>query len=165
MIYFLVPGLVNNLSRSTLAKLGYQNVDERPSGSWTNFNSIFGQKTYCNAKTVLCFGGGLTDSDTISVLACANCFDITTINTTLNQPLLFGQAYWYLSTAYSFGFAPNETISQNTGYDNFDPSNEQRVSIQFSSSNTRVGRFILNQNFSTYFYSIYGIFLFFSIYI
>ncbi|CAF0907647.1 unnamed protein product [Rotaria sordida] len=60
-------------------------------------------------------------------LAAAGPASVLTLNTTWNQPQLFGQVYWYRTNGKSFGFSPLPTIRQ-TSADNEDLNSPLRLS-------------------------------------
>ena len=80
----------------------------------------------CNADAILCLGGGAAGNDQIRVLACGNCYAITTI-TAMNTPALNGLAWWYYTTANSIGFSPDSIVTQSNA-DVYDMASELRLS-------------------------------------
>ena len=76
----------------------------------------------------MCVGGSdsVNDPFTLRVVACANCLSVTT-QTSLNQPMFYGAAYWYFTDGQSFGFSPTNTINQYNA-DSTDLNSNLRVS-------------------------------------
>ena len=72
---------------------GYTNIFNQPYSQLTSNADVDTWRTYCNADTIMCLGGGPAGSDQIRVLACGNCYAILTV-TVLNTPVLNGLAYW-----------------------------------------------------------------------
>ena len=117
----------------------------------TTTAEILNVRSQCTSSTIICVGGNRYDDTFLRLVACANCFNVTT-ETILNQPQYYGGAYWYFTDSYSFGFAPNFTIDQNTA-DFFDHSSNLRLSWHLDGSNGgwRLGN-ITYLNADTYFY-------------
>lgn len=91
---------------------GYSLIFSYPYLYSTTRNDLLAYKNnYCNANSILCFAGGPTVSEIMTIVACADCFSIVS-DTTLNQPVFHGAAYWYLTDTYSFGFSDVNTINQ-----------------------------------------------------
>lgn len=94
-------------------------------------------------NSILCFAGGPTGSDTLSVVACGDCFSIIT-DTLLNQPVFHGAAYWYMTNTYSFGFSDVSSITQNPA-DQFDMTDQYKMSWNLNGGpGSRVGTKISN---------------------
>ena len=106
-----MPGLVNDLSVSELTSLGYQEFYSQPYSHATLLSEIMAIRAQCNSATLMCVGGGKPADGTLKVVACTNCFVITT-QTAVNRPNFAGGAFWYLTPSMSFGFAPNNIITQ-----------------------------------------------------
>ena len=79
----------------------------------------------------MCVGGGNQSDGLLRVVACGNCLNITTL-TPKNQTSFSISAYWYCMFGFSFGFAPNSLILQNTAYIEYadiqDPGSNLRLS-------------------------------------
>ena len=125
-----VPGLLNYISYSGLINAGYTNIYNFPHSQVLSSNDVVTWRSYCNADTILCLGGGSAGSDLIRAFACGNCYAITTV-TVINVPVLNGLAYWYYTTANSIGFAPNSVITQSNA-DVYDMTSELRVSWNYA---------------------------------
>ncbi len=117
--------LAQNVSIADLLSQGYQNVYNETYSHASNTNELIEVNKSCTEYTVLCAGGGLGGSDTLTLVSCGNCWSI--LNSTLrNNPVLNNRAFWYFTSGYSFGFAPNSSITQNT-CDRFDATNLFRL--------------------------------------
>ena len=110
----LVVGLAANFSNNFMINNGYSLIYSYPySYSTTQTDLLAYKDNYCNTNSILCFAGGPTGSDKMTIVACADCFSIIA-DTTLNQPVFHGAAYWYLTDYYSFGFSDVSAINQYT---------------------------------------------------
>ncbi|CAF0882076.1 unnamed protein product [Didymodactylos carnosus] len=69
------------------------------------------------------------EKSTATVLALAACGpkDILQLNTKKNQPVQFGNVYWYLTPKFSFGFSPTPNINQSI-IDTEDEQGDKRLS-------------------------------------
>ena len=113
------------------------------------------QTNICNADTILCAGAGQTGSDIIDVLACGNCYIITT-ETALNAPKFEGSAWWYFTRDVSFGFSPNSYIQQDD-CDVYDMENGLRLSWDLMFPGYRAGSMITESADYTKYFLIYDI--------
>ena len=126
---FQVPGLVNYYNQSELLNAGFRLIFNYPYNHATSTNDILNIRNQCSDDSIICVGGMEPPSVTteiLRVLACANCLNVTT-QTNLNQPNLVGEAYWYFTPNYSFGFAPTSKIDQFNA-DIFEKTSNLRVS-------------------------------------
>ena len=123
-----VPGLVNYYNQSELLNAGFRMIFSYPYNQATSTLDIMNIRNQCNTNSIICVGGmeNLVTNEILRVLACANCLSVTT-QTIVNQPKLVGEAYWYFTPNYSFGFAPTSEMNQWNG-DQFDKSSNLRVS-------------------------------------
>ena len=117
--------LAQNVSLSALLNQGYKTVYNQTYSHASTTNELMLINESCTQNTVLCAGGALGDSDILTLLSCGNCWTILSA-TLRNRPVLNNGAYWYLTPSFSFGFAPNSSIQQNT-CDRFDTSNVFRL--------------------------------------
>ena len=93
----------------------------------TTVDEILQIRAMCNSSTLMCVGGSSIDSnDILRVVACSDCLSITT-QTTLNQPVFSGSAYWYFTSGKSFGFSPDSLIIQIIA-DTHEQTSNQRLS-------------------------------------
>lgn len=83
-------------------------------------------------------GGGPAESDNLELLACANCYDITS-ETVFNKPQFYNAAWWYFSKKRSFGFSPTSRIEQENA-DRFNKTDRLRLSWHI---NNQVGGYRL----------------------
>jgi hypothetical protein len=134
-----------------LTNLGFRLVYNYTYSHVTTRSEILSVRSQCTSSTIICVGGNRYDETFLRLVACANCFYVTT-ETILNQPQYYGGAYWYFTDGYSFGFAPIFTITQNTA-DTFDQSSNLRLSwhLDGSSGGWRLG-FITSLNGDTDYY-------------
>jgi hypothetical protein len=126
---FQVPGLVNYYNQSELLNAGFRLIFNSPYAQPTTIYDIQNIRYLCVKESIICVGGMEPSSVTteiLRVLACANCLNATT-QTNLDEPNLVGEAYWYFTPNYSFGFAPTSKIDQNEA-DLFDKNSNLRVS-------------------------------------
>jgi hypothetical protein len=137
----LVIGLVNELALSFMSTNNYIPVFNQTYEYRNKNTDISGLSTYCFSRTIFCFGGGLINGSTLRVIACAKCSDVLT-PTTINIPIYRGGAYWYFTLNISFGFAPNNAISQFDA-DLNDIANNQRLCWHLNgASGYRVGNIV-----------------------
>ena len=108
---FIVPGLQNDFSISSLLAMGFTTIYNHTYDHLTTDSQILELKNKCTANSVLCVGGGIKEDDNMRVVACGDCFSILTA-TDIDTPNYVGSAYWYYTPSKSFGFAPNHTIHQ-----------------------------------------------------
>jgi len=134
---------------NTLLNQGFKTVfDQLYSNSITetDLNNI---KTQCNQNSLICVGGADSNNNLLLV-SCGSCLDILTA-TIRNQPRFVNGAWWYFTPDYSFGFAPNSNINQNTA-DGFDCINNNwsilkdsnRLSWHLSGGGWRLGNIHLS---------------------
>ena len=104
----------------------------------------------CNYSTLMCVGGSdFVRDDILRVVACSNCLSITT-QTTLNQPVYSGSAYWYFTQDYSFGFSPDSRIIQLRA-DIHDQNSNQRLSWHLDTNGGwRLGNLVNLDNNAAY---------------
>jgi hypothetical protein len=124
-----VPGLVNYYNQSELLKAGFRLIFNYPYNQPTTIYDILNIRNQCSGESIICVGGmepSSVTTEVLRVLACANCLSVTT-QTNLDQPKFVGQAYWYFTPNYSFGYAPTSEIDQYNG-DQFEKSSNLRVS-------------------------------------
>ena len=121
-----VPGLLNYISYTALINAGYTDIFNQPYSQATSSLDVDAWRANCNADTILCLGGSPAGDDIIRVLACGNCYAITTV-TALNTPALNGLAWWYYTTANSIGFSPDNIVTQSNA-DVYDMASELRLS-------------------------------------
>ena len=121
-----MPGLLNYVSYSALLNAGYSDIFNQPYSQATSNLDVGSWIAYCNADAMLCIGGGAAGDDLIRVLACGNCYAITTV-TAMNTPALNGLAWWYYTTTNSIGFSPDSIVTQNNA-DTYDMASELRLS-------------------------------------
>ena len=129
LIFFLyskVIGLVNELDLSFISTNNYILLFNQTYGYSTKNSDITGLSSNCHPRSVLCFGGGLIGGTTIKVIGCAKCSEVLT-QTAVNSPVYRGGAYWYFTPSISFGFSPNNYVSQSGG-DVYDGASDQRLS-------------------------------------
>jgi hypothetical protein len=148
-----VPGLVNDYNESQLYNAGFRLIFFYSYNQATTTNDILNIRNQCSGESIICVGGmepSSVTTDILRVLACANCLSVTT-QTTLDQPNLVGQAYWYFTSNYSFGFAPTNEIDQFDG-DVFDKNSNLRVSWHLDTrGGYRLGNIMsLNSNTNHY---------------
>lgn len=129
--YFLystecVPGLLNNIPYTVLINAGYADIFNQLNSQITTDSDVNSWRSSCNAETFLCLGGGWAGDDILRVLACGNCYAITT-ETVINCPSLNGLAWWYYTLNKSIGFSVNSSINQYIA-DSYDMSSELRLS-------------------------------------
>jgi hypothetical protein len=98
-----------------LTKAGFKLVYNYTYSHVTTSEEIIDIRSQCSVSTIICVGGNRFDEIHLRVLACANCFNVTS-QFLSNQPLFYeGGAYWYFKDGESFGFAPIvDTIEQNS---------------------------------------------------
>lgn len=116
---------------------GYQILLNKPYKHVTTTAELNFYKSYCNPFTILCLGGGVSNSTAIRIAACAKCKEILTITTITNNPSYIGTAWWYYTNS-SIGFASSNLINQQPGDIN-DPTNENRLSWEIGGYGYRVG--------------------------
>jgi len=124
-----VPGLVNYYNQSELLNAGFRMFYNNPYNQPTTMYDILNLRNLCVKESIICVGGmepSAVTTGILRVLACANCLSVTT-QTNLNQPNLVGEAYWYFTPNYSFGFAPTSKIDQFNA-DIFEKTSNLRVS-------------------------------------
>jgi hypothetical protein len=136
-----------------LLKAGFSLVFYYPYNQVTTTNDILKIRNQCVIESIICVGGMepfSVTSDILRVLACANCLSVTT-QTNLNQPKLVGEAYWYFTPSYSFGYSPTNQIDQKDG-DQFEKNSNLRVSWHLDKiGGYRLGNLIsLNSNTNHY---------------
>ena len=113
------------------------------------------QTNMCNVDTILCAGAGPTSNDILDILACGNCYIITT-ETTLNAPKFEGSAWWYFTRDVSFGFSPNSYIQQDDA-DVYDTESGLRLSWHLLSPGYRAGSYVTEGDDYTKYLLIYDI--------
>jgi hypothetical protein len=97
-----------------LTKAGFQLVYNNTYSHVTTSEEIIDIRSHCTVSTSICVGGNRFDENHLRVLACANCFNVTS-QILSNQPQFYEGAYWYFTDGDSFGFAPIlDTIDQNS---------------------------------------------------
>jgi hypothetical protein len=98
-----------------LTKAGFKLVYNYTHSHVTTSEEIIDIRSHCTLSTSICVGGNRFDESYLRVLACANCFNVTS-QFLSNQPLFYeGGAYWHFRDSESFGFAPIlDTIDQNS---------------------------------------------------
>jgi hypothetical protein len=99
---------LTNSGFSILYKAPYSNATKR-----ADLDNIFNQ---CKNKiSTVCFGGA-GSTNTLALLACAYCNDVSK-TTSINTPSLNADSglYWYFTPSFSFGFATSSSISQAKG--------------------------------------------------
>ena len=121
-----MPGLVNYVSLTNLNDSGYINIYNQPNSAFTLETDVSTWADYCDEYSILCLAGGVAGSDQMRVLACGNCLSVTNF-TIVNIPAFNGLAWWFHTSAYSIGFAPNSTVNQGA-CDIYDLSSELRLS-------------------------------------
>lgn len=70
------------------------------------------RSSYCKVNSTICVGGTYLSQTTLLVVACGDCYEIMSLNTDYNKPILINGAYWYSTNYKSFGFAPSPIINQ-----------------------------------------------------
>ena len=68
----------------------------------------------CNKTTRLCVGGADATATTLQLVACGNCYAVTSY-TSLNIPVEENEVYWYYTKDVSFGFSSLIGIHQGDG--------------------------------------------------
>ena len=110
---------------------GFELVYDYPYSHATTYDEIEAIRADCISSTIMCVGGGNQSDGLLRVVACGNCLNITTL-TQKNQTSFSMSAYWYYMFGFSFGFAPNSLILQNTAYIEYadiqDPDSNLRLS-------------------------------------
>ena len=150
-----VPGLANYINENDLLNAGFRLVYNYPYSHLTTSTEILNIRDQCSTSSILCVGGNRPIDLLLRVVACANCLNITT-KTNLDQPKMYGAAYWYFTDLKSFDFSPTSTITQNIA-DNYDKASNLRVSwhLDEKSGGWRLGDLVeLNDN-SMYYKKIY----------
>lgn len=104
---------------------GFSNVYNFAYGHSSTSEELNLIKSNCSANSILCAGGALAGSDNLLLVSCGNCLSVLS-STPHNQPVLINGAYWYFTPNYSFGYAPTNSVSQNT-CDNFNPKDPLRL--------------------------------------
>jgi hypothetical protein len=94
-------------------------------------------KSLCNSNSIICVGGA-DSNNKLLLVSCGLCLNILTA-TTKNQPILVNGAWWYFTSSLSFGFAPNSNIRQDPYCDNYDSSDQKRLSWEITGSCGRLG--------------------------
>ncbi|CAF1054990.1 unnamed protein product [Brachionus calyciflorus] len=84
--------LARNYSISNLINIGFQKVYDRFYSHSTSFSELDKVKMNCTSNSILCAGGGETNSSFLELVACGKCFEILK-NTTLNSTNLVGSAH------------------------------------------------------------------------
>ena len=113
---FIGHGYAFSVSISNLTNSGFTIVYKAPYSNATkkaDLDNIFNQ---CKNKiSTVCFGGA-GSTNTLALLACAYCNDVSK-TTSINTPALNADSglYWYYTPSYSFGFATSSSISQAKG--------------------------------------------------
>ncbi|CAF3659247.1 unnamed protein product [Rotaria sp. Silwood1] len=102
--------------------IGWLRVFDQPYSHQTRSDHIAQIAGLCHDQVLVAatFNGSIS-------LAAVGPASILTLNTTWNQPQLFGQVYWYRTHGKSFGFSPLATIRQ-TSADNEDLNSPLRLS-------------------------------------
>jgi hypothetical protein len=137
-------GIQNNVHVSKLTEIGYSFVYNKPYNHFTTSSEMDEIKSSCLPTTNICLGGRDSTNDVLLVVSCGLCSVVFT-KTARNTPNLHNGAYWYYSpdveNSRSMGFAPNSTIDQRNP-DDFDLSNNQRVSWSLKWGGYRLGSLI-----------------------
>ena len=94
-------------------------------------------RNQCTSTTQLCVGGADSTGTTLQLIACGNCYVITSA-TALNSPVLNNGIYWYFTLGSSFGFSPFSIITQNSA-DTTDTNGDLRLSWHIGSGGYRIG--------------------------
>ena len=99
-------------------KTGYNVTYDIP----TTNNDIDSIRNLCGNMSKFCAAGGLSYSSQLILIACGNCFNVTS-KTLLNEPVFNKAAYWYYTDSKSFGFSPDSEITQQSAdnYNMLDP--------------------------------------------
>ena len=95
-------------------------------------------RSQCNNETRLCVGGADAVTETLQLVACGNCYVITS-TTDLNTPNLENGVYWYYTPAVSFGFSPIREINQAAA-DLLTLNGDKRLSWPTATGGYRIGR-------------------------
>lgn len=138
------PGIALNYSKNDLINAGFRNVYDKFYSVPLTTLEILGLRNSCNSNSILCAAGGLSDSNILNLVSCANCYSVLT-KTNTNSPRFVGSAYWYLTEGKSFGFSKLSSINQNTA-DYNDHNDEYRLSWHLDYKDIggwRVGSIIL----------------------
>lgn len=109
-----VIGLSNDATETELFSSGYNVVYNVTYDTPTKVEDIKQIRTHCNQNSVLCLAASNPDKSEslqLELIACGNCFVITT-ETTKSKPQFHGAAWWYYTPDLSLGFAPNEKVQQ-----------------------------------------------------
>jgi hypothetical protein len=138
-----------------LANLGFSLVYDYPYNHVTTRDEIMNIRRQCTPTTTMCVGGNRVNENSLLLLACANCLNVTT-DTIINQPRLSEGTYWYLTDGQSFGFAPNSQISQ-TSADTTDQSSNLRLSwhLVVANGGWRLGNITYLNDDTTYYKKMY----------
>lgn len=129
--------------------MGYTIAYQKPYDTATSQDDIENTKRQCGYLTTLCVGGGRFESDSLDVVACANCLKITT-ETSRDSPNLVNSNYWYYSPGLSFGFSHSSTITQQP-YDTNDLNDNSRLSWSLDNEDkSRLGVIFPESNFNKY---------------
>ena len=132
-----MPSLVTEYSINLLLNNQFTEVLKQDYSSDTTSDDILSISNGCSSYTLLCVGSVKKGYDSFEVLACGNCFAITT-ETEWNKPIFNGNAYWYFTPGYSFGFSSDKIIYQVTA-DDSDYNNMYKLSWNLDNKEGRVG--------------------------
>ena len=128
----LIMGIQNNISLCSFINLGYIPVYEITYGTTTTTADINNVRSGCNATSKLCVACYIDSVPSMLLtVACGDCYTLTS-QTGLNSPQYANGAYFYFLSSYSFGFAENSTISQNSA-DIVDQGASTRISWHLDS--------------------------------
>ena len=143
-----MPGLLIDVSIKSLLNSGFNLIYNETYDYITTDSEIYALKNTCASESILCIGGGPVGSDTMRLVACANCLAIIQ-PTLLNQPRYVGFAYWYFTETKGFGFSPDNTIQQNI-CDINNPSDNLRLCwhTDNKTGGYRLGNLTINYNSS-----------------
>ena len=95
-------------------------------------------RSQCNSQSRLCVGGANAVAVTLQLVACGNCYAITS-ETAWNIPVLDNGVYWYFTPAKSFGFSPFIGVEQGAA-DLLTLNGNERLSWPTATGGYRIGR-------------------------
>ncbi len=117
---------------------GYNLILNQPY-SYAVFSSFLTSsvRPQCHSESILCVGGADPTESLLELVACGNCFVVTS-ETVLNNPVFENGAYWYFTPSNSYGFTEVLPISQNSA-DTGSLVPEKRLSWHLGSGGYRLG--------------------------
>lgn len=130
-------GVFVNVLVNEMALKGYAQIMDQAYSHITSDAYLQTIRAQCNNETRLCVGGANAVAVTLQLVACGNCYAVTT-PTALNIPVMENGVYWYYTPLTSFGFSPLIGVHQAAA-DLLMTTGEHRLSWPTQTGGFRIG--------------------------